>query len=565
MRIIRLNERVHLMSSVNYESLISDSLEEANISIVRVDERSFPGERWFVVWVGEDSLVTAQSLAGSIEQRLNDVSDVANQSLVVTFRPHRAEEKKDSEPESKRGLSGPKIDQLIQLLEARSRTSDALPSLKYMEDPRASLAAIGASRHHLVYGRRGVGKTALLLEAKRSAEKDGHVTAWVNAHPLRLLNVASAFLAIAEVTLNSLIQHAGSSQGESYSRLKEINSRVAQLRASGPVIDAVLGEMVAELNRALRAILREGLVRLYLYIDDFYLFPEIVQPQLLDCVAGMLRDCDGWIKIASIERLTRPFEPSSRTGIEVPHDASKIDLDVTLEDPQSTQRFLESVLANYATTAGLAKPSTIAQSAALGRLVLASGGVPRDYLNLFASSIVAARSRPKAREIGRQDVANAANRAASSKKRDLEQDVSSRSAGSLLTALDCLSEEVRGAEYTYFRVDVSQKSHQFYEVLGQLVDLRFAHLIQATLSDQHKQGVKYEAYILDLSEYADVRLKRSLAILDLMDGKWSFRRSGTAGTQKPLPGTLLRDELRRAPVIDLELLARKVAERMGSA
>ncbi|MCX5372950.1 AAA family ATPase [Streptomyces sp. NBC_00103] len=545
--------------------MISGALQEADISIVRVDERSFPGERWFVVWVDEESLVTAQSLAGSIEQALNDVSEAANQSLVVTFRPHRAEESRAGEVRDKGPLSGPKMDQLIQLLEARSRTSDALPSLKYMEDPRASLAAVGASRHHLVYGRRGVGKTALLLEAKRSAERDGHVTAWINAHTLRRLDVASAFLGIAEVALNSLIQHAGSSQGDSYVRLKESNVRLAHLRTEGPASDSILGEMVAELNRSLRSVLREGLVRLYLYIDDFYLFPQAAQPHLLDCVAGMLRDCDGWIKVASIERLTRPFEPSSRIGIEVPHDASKIDLDVTLEDPGSTQRFLESVLANYTTTAGLAKPSSIAQNAALGRLVLASGGVPRDYLNLFASSIVAARSRPKAREIGREDVADAAGRAARSKKRDLEQDVSSDSAVSLTAALDTLAEEVRGAGYTYFRVDVAQKSHQFYELLGQLVDLRFAHLIQSTLSDQHRPGVKYEVYILDLSEYADVRLKRGLAILDLKDGKWNFRVSGTAGTQKQLPGTLLRDELRRAPVVDLERLAEKAAERVATS
>ncbi len=139
------------------------------------------------------------------------------------------------------------------------------------------------------------------------------------------------------------------------------------------------------------------------------------------------------------------------------------------------------------------------------------------------------------------------------------------SAVSLTAALDTLAEEVRGAGYTYFRVDVAQKSHQFYELLGQLVDLRFAHLIQSTLSDQHRPGVKYEVYILDLSEYADVRLKRGLAILDLKDGKWNFRVSGTAGTQKQLPGTLLRDEFRRAPVVDLERLAEKAAERAGGS
>ncbi|MBQ1083394.1 ATP-binding protein [Nocardiopsis sp. B62] len=553
------------MSNIDFNAIISELLGAASISVVRVDERSFPDEKWFVVWVDEDSIVNAQSLAGSIEEKLNEASDVANQSLVVTFRPEKTEEEKEIPPEALSPLSGPKMDQLIQLLEARSRTSDALPSLKYMEDPRASLAAIGASRHHLVYGRRGVGKTALLLEAKRIAEKEGHVTAWINAHTLRRLNVSSAFLAVAEVALNSLVHYSGSSQGESYVRLKDLNNRVAQLKRNSQMTEGELGEVISDLNRSLRAVLREDLIRLYLYIDDFYLFPEALQPHLLDCVAGMLRDCNGWIKVASIERLTRPFEPSSRSGIEVPHDASKIDLDVTLEYPDSTQKFLESVLSSYTTTAGLTKPSGIAQGAALGRLVLASGGVPRDYLNLFASSIVAARSRPRAREIGREDVADAAGQSARSKKRDLEQDVSSDSANVLLATLEVLSEKVKGSGYTYFRINTSQKSHPIYGILGQLVDLRFAHLIQSTLSDQHRPGVKYEVYILDLSGYADVRLKRGLAILDLKNGKWSFRKSGTAGTQRQLPGTKLRDEFRRAPIVDLQDISDEVSTLMGKA
>lgn len=297
---------------------------------------------------------------------------------------------------------------------------------------------------------------------------------------------------------------------------------------------------------------------MYLYLDDFYLFPLASQPQLLDCLAGMLRDCDGWLKVASIERLTRPFEPSSHIGIEIPHDASKIDLDVTLEDPEATQRFLESVLTNYTETVGISKPSTITRNAALGRLILGSGGVPRDYLNLFASSIVAARSRTNAREIGQEDVADAAGKAARGKLRDLEQDVSADSADSLISALEYLSTYVRGEGYTYFRIDAAQKSHPAYESLARLVDLRFAHLIQATLSDQHRQGVKYEAYILDLSQYSDVRLKRGLNVLDLEDGKWTLRLSGKANTLKKLRSTLFRDELRRSPIVDLEALERHV-------
>ncbi|MEE1794384.1 ATP-binding protein [Streptomyces sp. BE308] len=534
-------------------------LNDADISIVRAEERSFPGERWFLVWVNEDSIAAAQSLAGIIEQELNSIHPADSESLAVTFRPHRTDVEKPRGVSRKGALASPKVDQLIQLLEARSRTSDALPSLKYMEDPRASLAAIGASRHHVVYGRRGVGKTALLLEAKRLSERDGHVTTWMNAHTLRLMDPSSAFLVIAESVLTSLIQHAGTSQGDSFGRLKKVSENLASLRSTGG--DLNLGETIADLNKALRSVLRAGIVRLYLYLDDFYLFPLASQPHLLDCLAGMLRDCDGWLKVASIERFTRPFEPSSRIGIEIPHDASKIDLDVTLEDPGATQKFLESVLTNYTETVGIAKPSSITRSAALGRLILGSGGVPRDYLNLFASSIVAARSRTNSREIGQEDVADAAGKAARGKLRDLEQDVSADSADSLISALEYISAHVRGEGYTYFRVDVAQKSHPAYEALARLVDLRFAHLIQSTLSDQHRQGVKYEAYILDLSQYSDVRLKRGLNVLDLEDGKWTLRLSGKANTLKKLRSTLFRDELRRSPILDLEELERNMAVR----
>lgn len=228
------------MSTSDHESRIARVLNDAEISIVRVEERSFPGERWFLVWVDEDSIAAAQSLAGTIEQELNFIHTTENESLAVTFRPHPTETEQPRSAAQKGALASSKVDQLIQLLEARSRTSDALPSLKYMEDPRASLAAIGASRHHLVYGRRGVGKTALLLEAKRLAEKDGHVTTWMNAHTLRLVDASVAFLVIAETVLASLIQHAGTSQADSFARLKDVSEKVSELRDSEGKVELVL-------------------------------------------------------------------------------------------------------------------------------------------------------------------------------------------------------------------------------------------------------------------------------------------------------------------------------------
>jgi len=193
-------------------------------------------------------------------------------------------------------------------------------------------------------------------------------------------------------------------------------------------------------------------------------------------------------------------------------------------------------------------------------LVLASGGVPRDYLNLFASSLLVAREkRQLAKEVGREDVAIAAGRLARGKKRDLEQDVGGN-ADALLKALEKLSAIVKGAGFAYFRINVAQKTSPEYELLALLVDLRFAHLVQASLSDQHKSGVRYEAYVLDLSEFSDVRLKRGLHVLDLEDGQWNLRLTGQSRSKQKLSGTQLRDQLRLSPIVNLENLSDQLDE-----
>jgi len=547
---------------IDYAAEIRQVLSQANIAVQSVDERTFPGERWLIAHVPADKLLLAQSLVGEAEQHLNALSHDDENSVSLMFRPYKEDVNAETPVERRGKLANVKIDQLIRLLEARSRTSDALPSLKYVEDPRASLAAVGASRHQLIYGRRGVGKTALLLEAKRIAESEGDITVWVNAQPFRHLDAPTAYLRLADSIFSTLLKHGGSSQSEAFSRIRAESRNIVALLEKGSASGKTVEGILPALNIALRAVLRAGLMRLNVYIDDFYFFPRASQPSFLDYASATLRDCDGWLKIASIERLTKTFEPSSRVGLEIPHDASKIDLDRTLEDPGAAQEFLDHMLDSYTTAVGVGKPSSIAKRRALGLLVLASGGVPRDYLNLLASSIVQARkSRANAQEVGREDVMRSAGDAAISKKRDLEQDAPADTASSLLSALDILSTKVKDSGFSYFLVDMTEKSEAGYELLAQLVDLRFVHLIQATLSDQHKGGTKYEVYTLDLSEYSDVRIKRGLNVLELENGYWYWRETGKVGKERKLTGSQVRDTLRVAPLISVrDLLGELIAE-----
>ena len=51
-------------------------------------------------------------------------------------------------------------------------------------------------RHHLVFGRRGVGKTALLLEVKRQVERASGAVLWINMQVLRGLDANRSFLTV---------------------------------------------------------------------------------------------------------------------------------------------------------------------------------------------------------------------------------------------------------------------------------------------------------------------------------------------------------------------------------
>ena len=67
-------------------------------------------------------------------------------------------------------------------------------------------------------------------------------------------------------------------------------------------------------------------------------------------------------------------------------DAEEIDLDLTLEKYAITKDFLTKILSNLMTPVGL-KTEDLMTEGAIDRLVLASGGVARDFLSIFRRSV----------------------------------------------------------------------------------------------------------------------------------------------------------------------------------
>ncbi|WP_163188657.1 hypothetical protein [Cellulosimicrobium sp. SL-1] len=509
---------------------VRQALHRAQLGDAEVDSQALGDERIFVISVNRSDRERAVALAGQIE----DAFILNGKSVLVTVRTRR-----DAAPAPEGPLTGiqdPRVSRLIQLLTSRSRTSEAQPSLSYIPNNTANLAAVTGTRHHLVFGRRGAGKTALLLEAKRLVESEGHVTVWVNVQPLRDQGIERAFLLVQEKVIDTLISEArarGRSDAKLAKNLERLHASI-DVALDGEADPVAVRRMVPSLQQAIQyATFGLGL-RLYVFLDDFYFIPRAEQADVLDLLHGATRDSDVWLKVASVRHLTRWFRPSPPTGLQTGQDADLVDLDLSLQDPGGTIRFMRDMFTRYCAAVGIDNLNSLFNRESFERLVFASGGVPRDFLTLAASATTKARARSGSRAVGIIEVNQAAGDAAQSKLGELEDDLASN-AGFAPQAYRALNEvrdfclDDRG--FTYFRVDFRDRDRNpdLYAVLTRLLEVRLLHLIDGSVSDKERAGERSECYTLDLSQYSGSRLKQKLRVLDLNGGRLVSKQTRVKG------------------------------------
>jgi len=400
-----------------------------------------------------------------------------------------------------------------------------------------------------------------MVEARRIITDQGAVSVWMNLQTLRNESIGRIFLRYVDRVCDLITVHFR--QQEDYPQVAlnaaQLQEEVkSQLKTENVSVD-LAKRLVPEVQELIHRFLRTAGVRLFLFLDDFYYLARDDQPLLLDLIHGSIRDTDAWLKVASIRHLTRWFQSDPPLGLQTGHDAELLDLDVTLQDPFRAKAFLESVLLRYATHVNVQRLSQLFARGSLDRLVLASGAVPRDYLTLAASALTRAKTRPRARLVGAQDINQAAGDAAQAKIQELEEDLAANkeSATTTLSALAalkkfCLEQE----QSTYFRVDLRAKESQAeeYGSLTSLLEVRLTHLVDPSVSDREKAGERAEVFMLDLSQFSGARLRQSIRVLDLERGvvvsKTTGQRKSTREGRTPRQLVTI---YRSAPLLDLAI------------
>jgi len=255
----------------------------------------------------------------------------------------------------------------------------------------------------------------------------------------------------------------------------------------------------------------------YLVLDDLYHIRRVDQPRVIDYFHRLGKSSSLWIKVGTIRHRSSWYvNGDPPVGMKIGDDGDEIDLDLTLEKYQQAKDFLSRILRTFFDAANL-KVDDILTDGALDRLVLASGGVARDFLGIFRRSIGVARNRAsgaRGPKIGVEDVNAAAGEYDQYKREELTRDTFKEDEHPI---------EAEFAQIRQFCLD-SANANCFLidkdavgglsERVEELTDLRLVHKVRSRVTISSRPGKLFEAYMLDVSQYTASRKKRELEIIE---------------------------------------------------
>jgi hypothetical protein len=250
----------------------------------------------------------------------------------------------------------------------------------------------------------------------------------------------------------------------------------------------------------------------FLFLDDLYHIRRADQARVIDYFHRVAKNNGLWLKIGTIRHRTDWYVHGDPAyGMKLGDDAQEINLDLTLEEYNSTKEFLVKILEGFVRESGDIQLASILNDNAIERLVLASGGVARDFLGVFRKAIAAARNRKdtsKRPRIGLEDINSASGDYASTKQEEFKKDTADDVEHTTLEeSFRRVREFCIQAQTSLFLVEPIEESPG-YAVIQELVDLRLIHKAVSRVSISKRPGKRFEAYMLDVSQYTQYRKRK---------------------------------------------------------
>jgi hypothetical protein len=446
-------------------------------------------------------------------------------------------------------MAGAMNEQVNQTL-VRSYKRAEKPDEAALEDTFVPIPALNnllrSPEHHILYGRRGTGKTHILRYLTRQKQDDGVAAIYID---LRTIGSSGGLYADNSIDLSaratSLLADIITAIHSGVLDLVLSADQFAKyLDAAGPALDDLVGcasqvlvrtgpsedkagdnghvffgHLTAALIRVARALDDRGF---WIMLDEWSSLPIELQPFLADLLRRSAFTVPGMtIKIGAIERRSRFMENrphGSYIGIEPGADtAASLDIDdyLTFEhDRQEVESFFAEVLCRHVSsfekreggqplfpTADEFLRTAFAQLDSFKLLVTFSEGIPRDALQIAAlSAALAGRSAISTTHVRR------ANR--DYFRRDKEGRLSRPATGALNDIIEqCIASESR--------LIALRRAAPATAVVAELYDMRLLHRRgQSVQLPDRPYTEKYDLFLVDIGCFQDLLQAGTLRAVD---------------------------------------------------
>ncbi|MEW7991096.1 MAG: ATP-binding protein [Candidatus Thiodiazotropha sp.] len=476
------------MSDSDAKVLVDHFASICNITLPQWEIVDKAGEDFLAITVGAMNVLYTDALAKT-QDELTDTNEYVNRVFLRTMVP-------------KPWLKSTEV-QLLQKILSESltvgkATLDSGFHRKFIPFLGGEERRIYSEANHVVYGRRGAGKSSLVLYACHQAKRDNIPFAWI---ALQQYSGRDDLLVIPQV-LYEIVDSISKHPSADDKRIKRLRKLVYELEDKGDKITK------RKINQTIPLFARDILPfveeygQFYVFLDDLHLLHPTIQPYFLSSLYSFARGNNIYLKITSIENLTTLIHEGTQEGLQTPGDAQVIRLDYNLVDPGAALNHIREIITSYVRYVSIPSLASLSGKNVIERLVWVSAGVPRDALYIFNNAITKALSAGR-KKVAVMDINMAAADSLTEKERYVSDDVAedARQINDIINDIkDFCLREVRSNAFL-IRLDTSDAR---YRLVKKVSDLRFIHVLHPGITPE-RAGEKYEAFMLDYAFYTGFR------------------------------------------------------------
>jgi len=262
-------------------------------------------------------------------------------------------------------------------------------------------------------------------------------------------------------------------------------------------------ESIAFIFNELKRINKNSVI---VYLDDFYQIPVENQPEIIQYFHDIYKYCSDdsfCFKLSLLPYRVRMNIPGN-VDMSYKDDFSLIKLDNDLSEIATAKEYLLSILSSLNSASDISKNdilSLFSNEEVLLFAIIATGGVPRDFLSMFAQLVANARSDNE-EKIKKEHVYTVVKTLREDKDNNIETD-SDISAEKIREAVEILTSQVIEKLKTnviLYPKGLAEKKHEL--LLKNLVNLRYLHVIKDSTSSETRKKEEFVAYLVDMSFYA---------------------------------------------------------------